>query len=898
MLDLVHSDLCGPFPVITPHGKLHFVVFLDDHTNLLNVQLLASKDQALDAWRIIRARWENHAGRTVKVFRSDNGGEFISNEFTRALQEAGIERQLSAPYAHQQNGKAERAIRTLEGRMFAMLETARLPANMWGEAVLTACYLWNRSESSALPVAGTTPFELVNGRQPDLSHLRVFGARCFARIPTELQAKLGPHSRHAIFVGYPEGTKGYRLRATDNGTFFVARDVIFDENMPGSPHSSSDSDDDSDTASSIPAPSSGTVATLPSALPSPPPPVRRSARSRVLTEAGRAFQDDLASSRARLQALRDVRNNRAGVVPSSEGVQESATDTVPIPENLEEIEPNIDVPEVFANVVIEEQTNITIRSDRKRNPMSADYDMKIPPATYEEAMLRSDRLEWLTAMKKELGIMTEMKVYKLTSLPEGRRAIGNRWVLEFKEDDKGGPVFKARLVAQGFSQIPGIDYGATFAPVIKTASLRLIAALACKNGWDLDSFDAKRAFLWGVLKEELYMRQPKGFEEGDWRIRVWQMLRTIYGLKQSAMEWYEEVRAVMTELGFSRCAVDHAVFLFDKVLSGTRTICIIGFHVDDGLGTSNSSPFLAFVKQKIDQRFGIKDMGPVRKFLGIQFERDLATRQLWMHQGEYITYLLDEYGLLNCNPVRLPLDSHHPFGKPHDTHDDIENLPSKFRKLIGELLYLAVCTRPDISYAVNSLAQHNSNPSLAHFAAAKRLLRYISGTQNLRLHYGGARVNEGLHAYCDADWASSPVDRLSISGYVWFFAGGVIAHVSKKQTTHALSSTEAEYMAVTHVIQEGLWLKSLLVQLHVPLAFPILIYMDNTGAISLSTEARNHIRSKHIDVRYLFIREHIEEGTFLLKWVPSHMNTADIFTKALARPLFEKHLPGLRLASR
>jgi hypothetical protein len=617
----------------------------------------------------------------------------------------------------------------------------------------------------------------------------------------------------------------------------------------------------------------------------------------MLTEAGHAFQDDLSSSRAHLQALWDVHHNRAGVVPSSKGVQESAIDTVPIPENLEEIEPNIDVPEVFANVVIEEQANITIRSDHKCNPMSADYDMKIPPATYEEAMLHSDRLEWLTAMKKELGIMTEMKVYKLTSLPEGRRAIGNWWVLEFKEDDKGGPVFKARLVAQGFSQIPGIDYGATFALVIKTASLRLIAVIACKNGWDLNSFDAKRAFLWGVLKEELYMRQPKGFEEGDWRIQVWRMLRTIYGLKQSAMEWYEEVRAVMTELGFSHCAVDHTVFLFDKVLSSTHTICIIGFHVDDGLGTSNSSPFLAFIKQKIDQRFRIKDMGPVRKCLGIQFECDLATHQLWMHQGEYITYLLNEYGLLNCNPVRLPLDSHHPFGKLHDTHDDIENLPSKFRKLIRELLYLAVCTCPDISYAVNSLAQHNSNPSLAHFAAAKRLLHYISGTQNLQLHYGGARVNEGLHAYCNADWASSPVDHLSISGYVWFFTGGFIAHVSKKQTTHALSSTKAEYMAVTHVIQEGLWLKSLLVQLHVPLAFPILIYMDNTGAISLSTEARNHIHSKHIDICYLFIREHIKEGTFLLKWVPSHMNTADIFTKALAQPLFEKHLPGLRLAS-
>jgi hypothetical protein len=184
-LDLVHSDLCGPFPVRTPHGKLYFIIFLDDHSNLLNVQLLASKDQALDAWRVIRALWKNHVERRVMVFHSDNGGEFVSGQFTKALQDAGIERQLASPYAHQQNGKAEHAIRTLQGRALAMLETSGSPLNLWGEAILTAVYLWNRTESNSLP-AGVIPYEIINHRKPDLSHLRVFGSRCWARIPTEL----------------------------------------------------------------------------------------------------------------------------------------------------------------------------------------------------------------------------------------------------------------------------------------------------------------------------------------------------------------------------------------------------------------------------------------------------------------------------------------------------------------------------------------------------------------------------------------------------------------------------------------------------------------------------------------------------------------------------------------
>jgi hypothetical protein len=269
-----------------------------------------------------------------------------------------------------------------------------------------------------------------------------------------------------------------------------------------------------------------------------------------------------------------------------------------------------------------------------------------------------------------------------------------------------------------------------------------------------------------------------------------------------------------------------------------------------------------------------------------------------MHQSEYITYLLEEYGMLQCNPILLPLDANFPFGRPSDIHPVIPNLASNFRKLIGELLYLAICTRPDISYSVNSLAQFSANPTASHYAAAKWLLRYLAGTINLRLHYGGERADEPLHGYCDADWASSPEDRKSVSGYAWFFAGGIIAHVSKKQATVALSSTEAEYMAITHVIQEGLWLKSLFVALHLPLTMPLVIHMDNTGAIALSKEARNHIRSKHIDVRYHFIRGHVSQGTFVPTWLPSHANIADIFTKALTHPLFLKHLAGLCLVSR
>lgn len=278
-----------------------------------------------------------------------------------------------------------------------------------------------------------------------------------------------------------------------------------------------------------------------------------------------------------------------------------------------------------------------------------------------------------------------------------------------------------------------------------------------------------------------------------------------------------------------------------------------------------------------------------------------TSRQLWIHQGEYISYLLDEYNLLDCNPIQLPLDSKHPFRLDTDVLNEVINLHTHYRKIVGELLYLAVCTRADIAFAVNALAQHSAHSTPCFYAAAKRLLRYLSRTINYHVHYGGDRADEGLWGYCDADWASSPEDRLSISGYTWFFASEssrLITHVSKKQTIHTLSSTETEYMAVTHALQEGIWIKSLFISLHISLLLPIIMYMDNTGAIFLSKEAKNNIHSKHIDIRYHFICEYIKNSTFLPYWIPSHRNIADILTKALPCPLFQQHTTGLRLVSR
>jgi len=246
-------------------------------------------------------------------------------------------------------------------------------------------------------------------------------------------------------------------------------------------------------------------------------------------------------------------------------------------------------------------------------------------------------------------------------------------------------------------------------------------------------------------------------------------------------------------------------------------------------------------KDAITQHFGISDLGPVFKYLGIQFIRDRTTWELWMHQEDYVIFLLKEHGMTTCNPITLPMDPNFLFGCLTDVHPHIDNLATEYQKIVGELLYLAMYTHPDIAHTIMHLAQHNTSLESCHYSATKHVLRYLAGTINTRTHYGGSGVNAGLHSFSYSDWASCPADHISVSGYVWFFNGGPISHSVKKQVMHALLLMEAEYMALTAAIQDSLWLKSFFACIGVPLALPLQLFADNAGAIALSKEAVNHI---------------------------------------------------------
>ena len=835
-LELIHSDICGPFPIQTPHGKLYFSVFLDDRTHALELHLLSTRDQVFEAFKLIHRKWEVQFEAKVKVLRVDNAGEYLSGAFTAYLHKHGIQRELSTPYAHQQNGRAKRVICTIEGRVHSMLSAVAAPRNLWGEAALTCAYLFMRTPSRALP-GNITPYEAVHGTKPNVSNLCVWGCRCFVRIPTELQTKLGEKSRECVFMSYPNGVKGYRVRDKSSGVFFNSRDVIFDESSVL--HSEEDIVFDAPLPTLTP---SVPDLAVPESGPDPVvTPIERPQRAHVLSRLRQQYEVDLAAQKALYLKRSAAWHARHNVVDMHDTLVVAPLRPVsPVAES------NLHIfNDDYANLMCEESALLSIRSDRPHDPTSSAYDLSIPPATFSEARRRPDFPVWEAVAQKEFTNLLSMGVYQVTTLPSSRCAIGSRWVFEFKLTDEG-PVAKARLVAKGFSQLLGIDFTKTFAPVAKATSICLLAAIACTNGWHLDCFDATRAFLWGDLEEEIYMRLPDGFvlspsdSAPSSGTLICRLLKSMYGLKQASRIWYAKIRCTLERIGFTRSDFDHALFHFFGSWHGTFTRCIIALHVDDGMGGSDSSEFLAWVKSEITKEFGLKDLGAAKQFLEVEFVRNLATKELWMHQASYVQTLLDDLSMGDCNAAKTPMDT----GRLDVTTEEI--LPDRrteYQTLIGKLLFLSICTRPDISYAVNSLAQHSSAPRQTCFDAIKRVIRYLKGTASLGLHYKArADLSHFIpRGYSDSDWAGEK-DRRSVSGFVWFYGDCLIDWGSKKQQCVALSSTKAEYVVLTTCIQSGIALRSLANQLGLKVPSPTSLRCDNEGAISLSSESSHQSR--------------------------------------------------------
>lgn len=516
------------------------------------------------------------------------------------------------------------------------------------------------------------------------------------------------------------------------------------------------------------------------------------------------------------------------------------------------------------------------------------YDI---PTTYEEAVTNHKWNEWESAMKDEFDSLMKNDTWILEEIPEGKKPIKNRWVFAVKRDVNGNIIrYKARLVAKGYSQVKGIDYTETFSPVVKYTSIRLLIAIATNLDLKVTQLDAVTAFLNGSLDEEIYMYQPLHFEDGS--NKFCKLRKCIYGLKQASRVWNITLDQVIRKFGLERSTFDQCIYFSIQ----DEYILILAIYVDDILIFSNNEDLEKRLCDVLSKHFEMKNLGQASSILGIRILRNEKLKTISIDQTHYVKEVLRRFNMTDCNIVSSPLDPGMKISKDmcprnDDERDKMKNIP--YRAAIGSLLFVAITTRPDIAFAVNLLSRYCEDPGIGHWAAVKRILRYLKGTVELKLTYGSSEEN--IVGYTDADWAADLDSRKSTSGYIFTLHGGAISWNAKRQPTVALSSTESEYMSAVSGIQEAIWLRGLYTEMFKTCNFVIPINVDNKGAIHILLNNAVSTRTKHIKIKVEFIKEAIHNGEVMIRYRPTTDMPADILTKIVPASTIVKYLPNIGL---
>jgi Reverse transcriptase (RNA-dependent DNA polymerase) len=382
------------------------------------------------------------------------------------------------------------------------------------------------------------------------------------------------------------------------------------------------------------------------------------------------------------------------------------------------------------------------------------------------------------------------------------------------------------------------------------------------------------------------MDQPEGFNDGSGR--VCRLKSPLYGLKQAGRIWNKKLNAQLTTLGFTRTNADPCVYY--RGFKGKTTILTV--WVDDIILCGDSPHDIDNTVNELQKVFEIKDLGEPKLLLGIQIIRDRKAKTITISQRNYINTILERFNYSKLNGVSMPLDPNIILVKRDDTLTPPDPTTVKeYQTKLGSIMYASIGTMPQLAYAVQTLSQFSSNPGPEHMSALKRVFRYLATAKEVEVGivYGGGRQwPTDIIGYSDADWASNPNDRKSISGFAFLLGGGAISWSSKKQTSVALSSTEAEYMAASHAARHAIWLKRLFEDIGILNSNSITLFIDNQSALSLSGDVMFHQRTKHIDVQYHFLRNAVLDGTLSTFYCPTADMVADIMTKALPKPQHQK----------
>ncbi|KAM2039353.1 hypothetical protein ACFX1T_012806 [Malus domestica] len=773
---------------------------------------------------------ENQFSSKIKTIRSDNGPEFM---MTQIFSDKGIFHQTSCVSTPQQNGVAERKHRHLLNVARTLLFQANLPKKFWGDAILTATYLINRTFASVLK--GKTPYELLFHKPPTYDHLRVFGCLCFASSHHHRPTKFDARATRCIFLGYPYGTKGYRLYDLTTVKIFISRDVLFHETtfpfLSFAVDSSLVLPHAQEPVFNDPMPTSSTDPSISSSM--------HKTHTPDLMSAPHAMSTTPDHSLASVHLPRLTRTTH----PPRYLQQYHIDATLPsrsLPSS------NSALPNTGGT----SHPLFTVLSYDRLSPTHCAFTTSISVATEPRSFAQaSSDPKWRLAMEHELATLEANDTWSLQPLRLGKKPVGCKWVYKIKFNSDGSiERYKARLVAKGYSQIEGLDYCETFTPVTKHATVRLLLAVASLHHWHLYQLDVNNAFLHGDLHEDVYMSLPPGFGR-KWETRVCKLYKSLYGLKQASCQWFLKLSLALKQAGYSQSKADYSLFVQNQARKFTALLV----YVDDIILAGNNLQDIEDTKFFLMQKFKLKDLGQLKYFLGIEIAR--STKGITLSPRKYALEILEDAGYLGVKPASSSMEQNLSLSK--DDGDYI-NDPSSYRRLVGRLIYLTV-TRPDLVYAVHILSQFLDKPRTPHLEAAYRVLRYVKHTpgQGIFLPASGSIQ---LKAFCDADWARCRDTRRSTTGYCIFLGESLVSWKTKKQTTGSRSSAEVEYRSMDTTCCEIAWLKYILRYLGISYSNPVRLFCDNQAALHIASNPVYHERTKHIEIDCHLIREKIQGG--------------------------------------
>lgn len=885
---VLHIDTCGPMQTQSLQGNKHFILGIEEYSGYKIIYFAEYKDEIANLVKLMVNRVELESQRPVKMLVTDNGTEYKNRNLSEWLKGKGIIHDFSAPYTPQQNGLAERSNRTIIEGTRTLLHQSALPETLWEEAARTVVYASNRTLSKDKRM---TKYQKYFKKKPNVSNMRTFGQWAILQKPQiKHKNKWDPKGFKARFVGYTDRSNTYRFYDNRTGKIITSCDAVFLKLRPVQEQNNDVEDPDIDNyvvlktqlptisknvtfASSnqvqdtdLNQSSSSTISYINDSLP-------QTNISDDEYETVDEQQEEICMTPNNGEEYVDVNTKIHREIEARANLTPGEWGTRPITENLmKTLKP------LFVKLKKVPTTNKDIwQIEKQGDGDQGDYEevnftLDNEPRTLQDAMQSPDWPQWKQAMDEEIKALNKNNTWELINKPDKIKPIKSRWVFKVKLNPDGSVErYKARLVAKGYSQIPNRDYKETYAPVASMNTIRILFAVANQNQMEVLQFDVKTAFLHGDLNETIYMEHPEGYEnKGN---KVCRLIKSLYGLKQAPRQWNVKFHTFLKEFNLNQSVVDKCLYFNED-----KTVILV-IYVDDGLVAAKDTNLLTKLIDYLKENLELKVMS-CEAYLGFQVIRDTETRTTRLHQTHYVDKILEKYGMTNCKPIDTPEE----VGVFNSTNSPKLGPEYPFKEVIGSLLYLVTCTRPDIAHAV-SIASRTSEPTIAHWKHIKRILRYLKETRNEGICFRWEESPE-LVGYSDADYANDVETRRSTTGYCILYGNAPVAWRCQRQNIVSLSTTEAEYISGSDLVKELLPIRSMLIELDQIKDEPVKVFVDNQSTICIAKDEGGQQRTKHIDVRNKWLTEQQAERKIDLKFVPGEKQVADMLTKPLHKNKF------------